>query len=106
MTTPHKHADLIKAWADGAEIEWRNASGFWSATECPGWYTNYEYRIKPAPKPNTVTWHCVYRDKFIGVGNSEIKYAKAFGNLAVLRIEIDHSDPANPTLVSATLEKP
>ncbi len=22
MTKPHKHAELIKAWADGAEIEW------------------------------------------------------------------------------------
>ena len=49
---PHKHAELIKAWADGAEIEekytgleenrWYEFSGYWDADE-------YEYRIKPEP---------------------------------------------------------
>ena len=24
---PHKHAELIKAWADGAEIQWKDADG-------------------------------------------------------------------------------
>ena len=52
---PHKHAELIKAWADGAEIEekytgleenrWYEFSGYWDADE-------YEYRIKPEPKPD------------------------------------------------------
>lgn len=26
---PHKHAELIKAWADGAEVEYLNFSGTW-----------------------------------------------------------------------------
>lgn len=56
---PHKHAELIKAWADGAEIEeryigngdyegseWYVTNGDWSDTE------NWEYRIKPEPKPD------------------------------------------------------
>lgn len=25
MGTPHKHAELIKAWADGEEVEWNDA---------------------------------------------------------------------------------
>lgn len=35
MKTPHKHAAIIKAWADGAEIE-------------------FLHRIKPEPKPDVV----------------------------------------------------
>ncbi len=45
----HKHAELIKAWADGADIE-----GFWSGNwqECknPTWWEENEYRIKPERK--------------------------------------------------------
>ena len=53
MNTPHKHAEVIKAWADGAEIEFR----------CPGkcewdtlkgghlqWYNDMIYRVKPEQK--------------------------------------------------------
>ena len=48
---PHKHAELIKAWADGAEIEWRhfNEEVWWPA-KTPSWNINCEYRIKPEPK--------------------------------------------------------
>ena len=56
---PHKHAELIKAWADGAEIEqkyikddeddfitkWHIFDDYWLND---GW----EYRIKPEPKPD------------------------------------------------------
>lgn len=45
-TTPHKHVELIKAWADGAKIQTKVA-GEWKDTATPLWYTDYEYRIKP-----------------------------------------------------------
>ena len=60
----HKHAELIKAWADGAEIEqmvptakgglggWQEFSGDWN--HLPAYY---EYRIKTEPKPD-VFFHC------------------------------------------------
>ena len=51
MKQPHKHAELIKAWADGAEIEW-NDLGIWKTAECPGWSYLAEYRIKPKPDFN------------------------------------------------------
>lgn len=48
----HKHAKLIKAWADGAEIEvYQPAFGRWEKAE-PAWHTSFEYRIKPEPKPD------------------------------------------------------
>jgi hypothetical protein len=56
----HPHAELIKAWADGAEIEARflDADGWtnWRLQEGGFiWYhSNAEYRIKPEPKPDIV----------------------------------------------------
>ena len=49
----HIHADLIHAWADGAEIEIRrNTDAPWEKTIVPKWYSEFQYRIKPEPKPN------------------------------------------------------
>ena len=53
--TPHKHRDLIKAWADGAEIQSRHYPPNkeqqidWRTTYNPTWTTDpyVEYRIKP-----------------------------------------------------------
>ena len=46
---PHKHAELIKAWADGAEIEFYT-EGKWIKTETPKWDWGLTYRIKPKVK--------------------------------------------------------
>ena len=56
MKTPHKHADLIKAWADGAEIEYLKvgANSVWAVATSPRWDGHGEYRIKPEPKPDVV----------------------------------------------------
>lgn len=54
---PHKHAELIKAWADGAEIEvYQPALGRWEEAE-PAWHTSFEYRIKPAITKNNTQSH-------------------------------------------------
>jgi hypothetical protein len=50
---PHKHAELIKAWADGAEIECKDC-GAWYYAKDPRWQEDMEYRIKPEPKPEPV----------------------------------------------------
>lgn len=48
----HKHADLIHAWADGAEIQVKLDNSTWG--DCigndPAWSTGSEYRIKPKTK--------------------------------------------------------
>ena len=66
MKTPHKHAALIKAWADGAEIEYfyRGYSAEGKIVEkwvhllaAPCWTPSIQYRVKPEtitmtiPKP-------------------------------------------------------
>jgi hypothetical protein len=50
---PHKHAEVIKAWADGAEIEAHNSLGWHPLTSpYPEWRGAISYRIKPAsPSP-------------------------------------------------------
>ena len=64
---PHKWAKEIKAWADGAEIEWRvtdkcewktlDKNFIWSNGDC-------EYRIKPQPKEPQYVY--VWLDKEMG----------------------------------------
>ena len=55
MNKPHKHADLIKAWADGAEIQhWNRFNGQWLMIGLPAWSPEAIYRIKPEPKPDVV----------------------------------------------------
>lgn len=55
---PHKHAELIKAWADGAVIQIKNLFGKWVDTD-PLWSEDHIYRIKPAEK--VVRWLWAYR---------------------------------------------
>ena len=59
---PHKHAELIKAWADGAEIQYYDYQEGWINQEFPQWYVDTEYRIKPEPKPDVVDFICLIRD--------------------------------------------
>jgi len=50
MKTPHKHAELIKAWADGAQIEYKySINQCWQASHNPKWRLDAEYRVKPVP---------------------------------------------------------
>jgi hypothetical protein len=64
---PHKHANLIKEWADGAKIEARYLSaGGWTEWQLQEggfiWYhTNAEYRIKPEPKEDIVEYMRIMR---------------------------------------------
>jgi hypothetical protein len=51
----HKHAELIKAWADGAEIQvFYNDIMTWGGVDKPDWHESLSYRIKP--KPPVVRW--------------------------------------------------
>lgn len=48
MNKPHVHAELIKAWADGAEIEyWCPTTEGWKQAEVLMWNSFIKYRIKP-----------------------------------------------------------
>jgi hypothetical protein len=55
----HKHAELIKAWADGAKIEFYNVFQEWVDADNPEWKEGCIYRIKPEPKPDVIDYFCV-----------------------------------------------
>ncbi len=63
---PHKHAQVIKDWADGYEIEYRpNGVGPWQPLKGEWheivFYEMHEYRRKPEPREPERLW--VVRDK-------------------------------------------
>ena len=49
MNHPHKFKDVIVAWANGEEIEFRdpNYSTEWNPIKNPSWLADIEYRVKP-----------------------------------------------------------
>lgn len=56
---PHKHASVIKAWADGARVQVRipkagRLDNTWEdiEDETMYWYSTLEYRVKPEPEPD------------------------------------------------------
>lgn len=50
MPAPHKHAEVIHAFADGAKVQVRlNGAEHWQETKFPDFCDECEYRIKPEP---------------------------------------------------------
>lgn len=45
--TPHKHKDLIIAWANGAKVQVSIKNDVWADVEFPAWSPHDVYRIKP-----------------------------------------------------------
>lgn len=50
LMATRKHAALIHAWADGAEIQAKNKDGWVDIHGTPAWFPDSEYRIKPKTK--------------------------------------------------------
>lgn len=58
MKTPHIHAELIKAWADGAQIQYKDNENWYDVNNSfgPYWTPTTKYRIKPEPKPDVIKY--------------------------------------------------
>lgn len=71
MKTPHRYAGVLRAIANGEQMQWKNSSGHW--TDCDAdvalrvMFDSYELRIKPEPKPDIVWYVNIYKD---GIGGS------------------------------------
>ena len=66
MGKPHKHAELIKAWADGYDIEYFEFDAWWYTT-FPTWDLDKKYRIKPEPKPDVVRYGWAQYNERVGI---------------------------------------
>jgi hypothetical protein len=62
---PHKHAELIKAWADGAtiQVKYTDDPQYWIDKDNPAWHPNDQYRIKPETKPDYRRWFVFHKDR-------------------------------------------
>lgn len=57
------HAELIHAWADGAEIEYyQEDKDEWKGLNAPSFLIEGQYRIKPPAKKKRVMWQWLYVD--------------------------------------------
>lgn len=59
MKTPHKYADMIKAWADGAKIQQYSLQNEWGDVDCPFWDEGI-FRVKPENLPDVVEPWSIY----------------------------------------------
>lgn len=74
MNTRHKHADVIIAWAEGAEVEYRSSVvGGWVLARAPSWDEECEYRVKPPPKKYRVALFkdCINGGVYTGTADSQ-----------------------------------
>lgn len=96
----HKHSEIIKAWADGATIQYNAGDGMWvdSTENNPAWRIESEYRIKPEPKPDIVK----YLDISAGVGTtvykiqSKLEFSGSYDNCVKLVF-----DGENPSILKS-----
>lgn len=63
MNTPHKHADVLRAIADGKAVQWQSEDflGGWhdfypTGVITPLTHQRHNWRIKPEPKPDVVRY--------------------------------------------------
>lgn len=84
---PHKHAELIKKWADGAIIQYKDwARGEWvTCTENkPTWNEQSEYRVKPM-KFNKWKWVCKTSDNDLFITNDYYTELEVYKNFNVIQ---------------------
>lgn len=87
---PQPHAALIKLWADGHEIEFKNELSCWCSANNPRWDINTMYRLKPTPKPDTEKFINLYDDR-AGV-NESLLAARANAcadRIGILKVTLD-----------------
>jgi hypothetical protein len=61
----HQHAEVIKAWADGHQIQFQRRDGVWH--DCvigctPAFDLGVEYRVKPQPQVVSQEYHTYWHE--------------------------------------------
>jgi len=62
--TPHVHADVIRAYANGELIEFSTDGTEWDYLDHPPFYEEYLYRVQPKKNTQKVNYVCIYLDNF------------------------------------------
>lgn len=93
LKVPHVHAEVIRAWASGEEIEFSFDAENWKPTNNPSWLEHNFYRIKPKEDKNIVLYSCA----FISTENNFLEESSEFalsyeitGNFSSIFIPTDN----------------
>lgn len=82
----HKHAELIKAWADGAQIEFLTTdTNEWCDLISPRWSEGVQYRVKP--KMDCIRYFSISE---FGAGEIKIQDVIAYENVVALIFNCDN----------------
>jgi len=92
ITKQHKWYNEIVAWADGAEIEYRDITSFdyatWKKARDPiTWISSGEYRIKPQPKEPKYLY--VYNDGGDAFTSFEKPPTNCANYIGKIKLEVD-----------------
>lgn len=89
--TPHPHAEIIKAWADGQKIQFRTAADAeWldvQSHSTPAFNTFQEYRVKPQEDE----FHTVQAFAFYEPKNGRLTLDMVSAYPPNLRLTFDHT---------------
>ena len=90
----HKWAKEIKAWADGAEIDYKNPiDEIWDTVLNPIWERSGEFRIKPQPKEPQYLY--VYKtNKGIELGLAPHPAMNMYDTTIIGKIKLETDDGA------------
>lgn len=83
---PHKHAGLIKKWADGAIIQYHIDSDAWEdcSKNKPLWDESTQYRVKPVTV-NRWRWVCESTNSQLFVTEDHYSELEAYKNFNVIQ---------------------
>lgn len=88
--TPHKHAEVIKKWADGYVVQARiGDEDRWGIITNPSWYEHYQYRVKPTASRYRVALIKGYNGYFTTVANNSLEEDKIMSAEAFVRFLTD-----------------
>lgn len=59
---PHPHAEVIKAWADGAQAQYYALGEWHDMVDEPIWYRDTQFRIKPEQKHKVKRWQWIIKN--------------------------------------------
>jgi hypothetical protein len=84
----HVHAEVIKAWAEGAEVQvFRHEYDgyYWEDTATPSFNIDFEYRVKPAEKVVRWLWLSKQYDGMWHTGTTYMTEPQAHDYFGVYR---------------------
>lgn len=69
----HVHAELIKQWADGAEIQaWDSTAVDWYDICTPLWSVSQKYRVKPRVNIKNIEVYAIMRYNELFISNKNV----------------------------------